>query len=84
MHANSLPPPPPAFLQKPFVFRAPTHVRMVGSFGLKAAAAPAVCIDVAVEMPAACFNEKDRLNHRCDGSLTGLHDSGEVSMFRSM
>eukprot|EP00887_Chlorella_sp_A99_P002636 scaffold6.g2636.t1 len=49
---------------KPFVFRPPARVRVVGSFALRAAAGPSPCVDVAVEMPAECFDAKDQLNHR--------------------
>lgn len=49
---------------RPFVFRAPTRVQVVGSFGLRAALRPSPCLDLSLLMPAACFDSKDQLNHR--------------------
>lgn len=34
-----------------FLFRPPQHVRLVGSYPLRLAARPDVCIDLALEMP---------------------------------
>lgn len=49
---------------RPFVFRPPASVQVVGSFGLRAALRPSPCLDLALLMPAACFDSKDQLNHR--------------------
>jgi len=51
-------------MQRPFVFRPPTRVTVVGSFGLRCSVAPALAVDLALLMPAACFDSKDQLNHR--------------------
>lgn len=58
-------PPVCSVLQKPFTFQPPTSIQQVGSFALGAATrARAPSLDLAVEMPAACFDSKDQLNHR--------------------
>lgn len=62
-----LPLSPCCSLQRPFVFRPPTRVTVVGSFGLRCSVAPALAADLAVLMPAACFDSKDQLNHRWAG-----------------
>ena len=58
-------------VQRPFVFRAPTRVQVVGSFGLRAALRPSPCLDLSLLMPAACFDSKDQLNHRWGGQDGG-------------
>lgn len=58
-------------LQRPFVFRPPARVVAVGSFALRAALAPAPTVDLALLMPAACFDNKDQLNHRWVGTSWG-------------
>ena len=50
--------------QKALRFRPPARVEVVGSYALRAAARPRLAVDVAVEAPAACFDEKDQLNNR--------------------
>ena len=50
--------------QSPFTFRAPTRVQVVGSFALRAAVGPEPCVDLALLIPPACFDNKDELNHR--------------------
>jgi U3 small nucleolar RNA-associated protein 22 len=50
--------------QKPFVFRPPTAVTVVGSFAAGGPAGPRRCVDLSVSMPRACFDDKDQLNHR--------------------
>lgn len=47
-----------------FTFRRPTSVRVVGSYLLKTVAKPCRNVDLAVEMPAECFQPKDHLNYR--------------------
>jgi hypothetical protein len=45
-------------------FRAPTRVDVVGSFLLRTMAAqPTLTVDLAVEMPAACFSSRDVKNY---------------------
>ena len=39
-------------------------MEVVGSYALRTAARPRLAVDVAVEVPAACFDEKDQLNNR--------------------
>ena len=51
-------------LQRPLRFHPPASVRLIGSWAAHTAAQPSVGVDVAVEMPRACFDEKDHLNHR--------------------
>jgi U3 small nucleolar RNA-associated protein 22 len=51
-------------MQRPCVFRPPARVAAVGSFPLRAAVLPSPCVDLALLMPAACFDNKDHLNHR--------------------
>lgn len=52
-------------ISRPFNFQAPEAVEIVGSFAYKATLrAPNACIDVAMVMPNACFDEKDQLNNR--------------------
>lgn len=36
----------------------------MGSFALGAPTRPRLCIDLALEIPAACLDQKDQLNHR--------------------
>ncbi|KAK9832639.1 hypothetical protein WJX81_006336 [Elliptochloris bilobata] len=50
--------------QKPLRFRPPARIEVVGSYALRAVARPRLAVDVAVEAPAACFDEKDQLNNR--------------------
>jgi hypothetical protein len=50
--------------QRPLAFRPPSRCQVVGSFGLRAAVRPSHCADLALLMPAACFDNKDQLNHR--------------------
>ncbi|CAL8472362.1 g11905 [Coccomyxa elongata] len=50
--------------QRPLRFHPPASVRLIGSWAAHTAAQPSVGVDVAVEMPRACFDEKDHLNHR--------------------
>lgn len=61
---HPLPPPPPP--QRPFTFRPPARVQVVGSFALCASVlgAQPPCVDLALLMPPACFDSKDQLNHR--------------------
>jgi len=47
-----------------FTFRRPASVRVVGSYLTKTVAKPCRNVDVAVEMPAECFQPKDHLNYR--------------------
>eukprot|EP00884_Botryococcus_braunii_P010162 jgi/Botrbrau1/19147/Bobra.0077s0059.1 len=49
---------------KPWVFHPPSSVAVAGSAALKTAAKPNLVADVAVEMPAACFHDKDFLDGR--------------------
>lgn len=51
-------------LQRPLRFHPPANVRLVGSWAAETAAQPLAAVDVAVEMPRMCFDEKDHLNHR--------------------
>lgn len=51
-------------MQKPLPFVAPTRVYMVGSHATKTAIQQDSVVDVAVELPASCFERKDHLNHR--------------------
>lgn len=44
--------------------RRPVAVELVGSFPLRHVAKPVQNVDVAVEIPKACFLEKDYLDHR--------------------
>ncbi|KAK9814240.1 hypothetical protein WJX72_002757 [[Myrmecia] bisecta] len=44
--------------------RAPARVEVVGSFRTHMVARPAAVVDVAIEIPKACFDNKDQLNHR--------------------
>ena len=54
----------PLSSQKPFLFRAPSRVEVVGSFAIHAAVRPDCALDLAVEIPQDCFDDKDQLNHR--------------------
>lgn len=56
--------PPLSAAQRPFRFQPPSRCQVVGSFGLGAAVRPSPCVDLALLMPAACFDSKDQLNHR--------------------
>eukprot|EP00850_Spirogloea_muscicola_P014641 SM000106S13989 [mRNA] locus=s106:344809:353218:- [translate_table: standard] len=47
-----------------FTFRAPSRVEAIGSLPLRIAVAPSAVLDVAVEIPKACFREKDFLDHQ--------------------
>lgn len=69
----------PALAQRPLVFRAPTRLRVVGSFPLRATLGPDPCVDLAMAMPASCFDDKDELNHRW-GRLGGWLCSARVSL----
>ena len=51
-------------MQRALRFRPPSRVEVVGSYALRAAARPHLVVDVALEAPAACFDEKDQLNNR--------------------
>ena len=46
-------------LQKPLPFAPPVRVHLVGSHAIGTAIRSADMVDVAVEMPAACFEHKD-------------------------
>ena len=45
-------------------WRAPASVQLVGSYLLRTTAAPALNVDLAVEIPAASLHEKDYLDQR--------------------
>eukprot|EP00850_Spirogloea_muscicola_P007141 SM000035S13121 [mRNA] locus=s35:545349:553633:- [translate_table: standard] len=47
-----------------FMFRAPSRVEAIGSLPLRIAVASSAVLDVAVEIPKACFREKDFLDHQ--------------------
>ena len=47
-----------------FMWCAPDRVEVVGSYILRTLARPALNIDLAVQIPAACVHEKDFLDHR--------------------
>ena len=48
-----------------FTFHAPSEVTVIGTFAINAAAAmPTPTLDLAIQMPAECFDNKDQLNHR--------------------
>jgi U3 small nucleolar RNA-associated protein 22 len=51
-------------LQRPMLFAPPTSVSIVGSHATDTAIQGDDVVDVAVEMPASCFEHKDHLNHR--------------------
>jgi U3 small nucleolar RNA-associated protein 22 len=46
------------------VFRPPVSLEAVGSYAAGAAARPSPVVDLALEMPRSCFDDKDQLNHR--------------------
>lgn len=45
-------------------FQPPSQVAVVGSYATRAVARPDTIVDVAVEMPAGCFQPRDHLGHR--------------------
>ena len=47
-----------------FTFNQPEKVQVVGSFVIEAAVLPSPCLDLALILPAECFDDKDQLNHR--------------------
>ena len=51
-------------LQRRMSLLPPASVSLVGSVARGTALAPDVVADVAIEMPAACFEGKDHINHR--------------------
>lgn len=51
-------------MQKPLAFAPPVRVSVVGSHATSTAITSNNVVDVAAEMPAACFEHKDHLNHR--------------------
>lgn len=68
----------PTLPQRPLVFRAPTRLRVVGSFPLRATIGPDPCVDLALQMPASCFDDKDELNHRWGGEWCSIWDGSGV------
>jgi U3 small nucleolar RNA-associated protein 22 len=51
-------------LQRPLPFAPPTSVSIIGSHATDTAIQGDNVVDVAVAMPASCFDHKDHLNHR--------------------
>lgn len=51
-------------LQRPLPFAPPTSVSIAGSHATDTAIQGDYVVDVAVQMPASCFEHKDHLNHR--------------------
>ena len=49
-----------------FTFTPPSCVEIVGAAAQNTLLASSPVVDVALEMPASCFLEKDHLNGRCD------------------
>lgn len=47
-----------------FTFHPPDAVEVVGSYALGGAALADTPLDLTIVMPAACFDDKDQLNHR--------------------
>lgn len=60
LHTPALPVP----LQKPFRFRPPARVQVVGSFAVCATCAPGPTVDLALQLPPDSLDPKDQLNHR--------------------
>lgn len=58
--------------EKQFTFRPPSSVDLIGAAAQGTLLASSVQVDVALEMPSACFLEKDYLNGRC-GIAVGPH-----------
>lgn len=51
-------------MQRPLRFHPPERVYPVGGWAARTLAQPRATVDVAVQVPAACFDEKDQLNGR--------------------
>jgi hypothetical protein len=51
-------------VQRALRFHPAARVYAIGSWAARTMARPGTVVDVAVEMPRACFDEKDHLNHR--------------------
>lgn len=54
----------PLTVQRPLPFAPPTSVSIVGSHATDTAVQGDNVVDVAVQLPASCFEHKDHLNHR--------------------
>ena len=50
-------------LEKPFMFNPPSGIQVVGSWAYHSTIGSNP-IDVSLEIPSSCFDEKDQLNHR--------------------
>ena len=53
-----------ALLQRPLRLCPPDRVYPVGSWAARTMARPGSVVDIALEIPKACFDEKDHLNGR--------------------
>ncbi|KAL4542017.1 hypothetical protein Ndes2526B_g06504 [Nannochloris sp. 'desiccata'] len=51
-------------VSRKFTFKPPRKVEIIGSFAIEGTCLPSPCLDLAVVMPASCFDNKDQLNHR--------------------
>ena len=51
-------------MQRPLRFSAPARVYPVGSWAARTMARPGTMVDIALEIPRACLDEKDQLNGR--------------------
>ena len=51
-------------LQRSLRFCPPARVYAVGSWAAQTMARPGAVVDIALEVPKACFDEKDQLNER--------------------
>jgi U3 small nucleolar RNA-associated protein 22 len=47
-----------------FLFKKPSRIEIIGSFGLKTQTKPILNLDVAVEIPLSSFKDKDLINHK--------------------
>lgn len=51
-------------MQRALRFAPPEKVNAVGGWANHTMARPSKTVDVALQMPASCFDEKDQLNNR--------------------